>query len=345
MVALRALPLVGRGIPDKLRALIALARAVRDARKTLRQFGAQAVVAVGGYASVAPALAGRTLGLPVVLVNVDAAPGLANRLVARFASRICVAFEAGRSAFGDDARVCVTGAPLREALVERFRNAATTRPDRGRAPQTGDPPRPQTDDRRETQRDDRRMHLFVFGGSQGAEQLNEAMIELAPKLANDAWRIVHQTGERDRDRVAAAYAAAGIDAEVVAFERDMPRRYAEADLVLCRAGAISVAELGLAGRPALLAPLVHVGGGEQVANAREVERCGAGRVLDTQPLDAGALHGMLEALAQDRETLAAMARAAAGRGRPDAADRVLDEALALIGERSTDRIGAGDERA
>ena len=115
----------------------------------------------------------------------------------------------------------------------------------------------------------------MFGGSQGARQINDAMIEATPHLDRSSFEIFHQTGEADRERVASAYAAAGIAARVVAFERDMPARYAESDLALCRSGALTVAELAMAGLPALLVPIPQpptperdaraVGGGARVA--------------------------------------------------------------------------------
>lgn len=142
--------------------------------------------------------------------------------------------------------------------------------------------------------------------------------------------MVHQTGEADRERVAAAYAEAGVDAEVVAFEPDMPARYRWADLVVCRAGAISVAELTLAGRGALLIPLAHVGGGEQFANARELERVGAARVLDSRHLRAEDLAAALRELAADRAILRAMGERAASLARPEAAETIVSECRALV---------------
>jgi UDP-N-acetylglucosamine--N-acetylmuramyl-(pentapeptide) pyrophosphoryl-undecaprenol N-acetylglucosamine transferase len=200
-----------------------------------------------------------------------------------------------------------SGGPLREALRQAFAARA----------------------REEKPREDERLHLFAFGGSQGARQINEALLAALPALDPARVAVVHQTGESDRARVEDGYRGAGFDAVVLAFERDMPSRYRWADLVVCRAGAISVAELALAGRPALLIPLAHVGGGEQFANARELERAGAARVLDSRNLSHETFTRELVALLDDPAQLRAMAGKAAGLSKPEAADTIAARCRAL----------------
>ena len=312
LVALDARPVVGRSLIGRARALLSLAGASLAARRELRSFGADLVVAVGGYASVPAALAAWTTRTPVVLVNTDATPGLANRLLARWARRIFVGFESAAAPLRrgpSDQRVRVSGVPLREGLRRQFARSAKS----GERARSGGP-----------------LHLFVFGGSQGARQINEAMMEAAPHLEPEAILIVHQTGESDRDRVERAYRAAGFDAEVIVFERNMPARYQWADLVLCRAGAISIAELALAGRPAVLVPLTHVGGGEQSANARELERAGGAVVLDSRDLCAQQLIDALRELCGDRSRLERMSAGAASLARPDAAEMIVSDCRALL---------------
>jgi UDP-N-acetylglucosamine--N-acetylmuramyl-(pentapeptide) pyrophosphoryl-undecaprenol N-acetylglucosamine transferase len=309
LVLLDARPLVGRGLGERAAAVFALARASLRARKLLRGRRIQLVVSVGGYASVPAALAAAATRTPLALLNTDAVPGAANRLLARFAARIFAGFEGTVHALpGASAQRAVhSGVPLRRALRDKFALAAS--------PARAEPLRP--------------AHLFVFGGSLGARQINELMMEVARRLAAEKVEIVHQTGEADCDRVAAAYRAAGANAEVVAFERDMPRRYAWADLVVCRAGAISVAELALAGRAALLIPLGHVGGGEQFANARELERAGAARVLESRGLRPDAFAEALFSLLGNREQLAEMGARAAATAQPNATEAIAEACLAL----------------
>ncbi|HEY8120921.1 MAG TPA: undecaprenyldiphospho-muramoylpentapeptide beta-N-acetylglucosaminyltransferase [Myxococcota bacterium] len=313
LVLLDARPVIGRGVGERIAALAALVRATFAARALLRGRRIALVISVGGYASVPAALAAALTRTPLALVNTDAVPGAANRLMARFATRIFAGFAGTVEALParSAVRAVVTGVPLRRALRDKFANAASAaRADASRPPQ-----------------------LFVFGGSLGARQINELMMELAKPLAEAGVGIVHQTGEADRERVAAAYQAAGTRAEVVAFERDMPRRYAAADLVVCRAGAISIAELALAGRAALLIPLAHVGGGEQFANARELERVGAARVLESRGLSCATFSSALFELLGDRERLAAMSARALAAARPDACEAIAEACLALAGSR------------
>ncbi len=308
LVTLDSRPFVGRSAAERVLALVALARATLAARGILRTRGIGLVISVGGYASAPAVLAAASLGVPAVLVNTDAVPGAANRLLARFAKRIFVGFPGAADAFGQPARVRVSGVPLRRALRDAFSLQL--------APHEAH---------------DGRLHLFLFGGSQGARQINEAMLASAAQLDPARVAVVHQTGEVDRERVASAWRAAGFDAVVTAFERDMPSRYRWADLVVCRAGAISVAELTLAGRAALLIPLAHVGGGEQFANARELERVGGARVLDSRTLTPDSFAKELLALLAEPARLHEMGRRAASLARPDAADQIVAECRQLVG--------------
>jgi UDP-N-acetylglucosamine--N-acetylmuramyl-(pentapeptide) pyrophosphoryl-undecaprenol N-acetylglucosamine transferase len=269
----------------------------------------------------------------MVLVNTDAVPGLANRLLARFARRIFVGWPGAAEAFGDGARVEVTGVPLRAALRRAFAIESE-----GEKPQCKGPELEAdleaasraASRRRAEPREDERLHLFAFGGSQGARQINDALLAAIPALDPARVSVVHQTGESDRARVEAAWRAAGFDALVTAFERDMPSRYRWADLVVCRAGAISVAELALAGRASLLLPLAHVGGGEQFANARELERAGAARVLDSKSLSQATFTRELVALLEEPSLLRTMGSHAARLGRPDAAEAIAAACRRLV---------------
>jgi len=309
LVALDARPLIGQSLFGRVRNLLALGRATLAARRAIRAFRADLVISVGGYAAVPAALAARLTRVPLALLEANAVPGLANRAVARFAARIFVGFEAAATRLGrgaGDPRVQTTGLPLRRSLLAAFAGAS--------APREPAPP----------------LRLFVFGGSQGARQINDALVALLPRLDPKRLSIVHQTGEADRERVARAYEKAGFRAEVVAFERDMAARYRWADLVVCRAGALTVAELGLAGRAAILVPLAHVGGGEQVANARVLEACDAARVLDARGDVTEALGQALESLLDAPERLAAMGERAASTARRDAAERILEACRELV---------------
>jgi len=303
LIQLDARPLVGRSAWQRVTGLLALVRSTASAWRVLRARRTELVISVGGYASAPAGLAAALARIPLALVNPDAVPGAANRLLARFAGLICVGFPGAAEALAKRAapeRVLVTGVPLREALRKAFADVA---------PLEADPAAPR--------------NLFVFGGSQGARQINDLMLAALPSLDPDNLRIVHQTGAEDRERVDAAYAAAGFQAEVLEFEPDMPQRYRWAQLVVCRAGAISVAELALSGRASLLIPLAHVGGGEQFANAAELAKRDAAQVLDSRQLGAEEFANALGALLADPARLAAMGREAAGLARPGAAEEIV----------------------
>jgi UDP-N-acetylglucosamine--N-acetylmuramyl-(pentapeptide) pyrophosphoryl-undecaprenol N-acetylglucosamine transferase len=255
-------------------------------------------------------VAALTLRIPVALVEPNARPGRANRAVARFARRIFVQFDEAAAALAPgDPRVSTPGIPLRHDLVEAF----STTPAR----HTPEPP----------------YRMLVLGGSQGARQINEAIIDALPSIPPTRLRVVHQTGVADRERVEAAYRAAGIDAEVIEFERDMPRRYREADFALCRAGALTVAELAMAGLPALLVPYPFAADDHQAANARALADAGAAEVLPSRPLTGADLIAALDALLAAPDALRAMGAAAAKLARPDAAERIVEACAELLAGR------------
>jgi UDP-N-acetylglucosamine--N-acetylmuramyl-(pentapeptide) pyrophosphoryl-undecaprenol N-acetylglucosamine transferase len=309
LVTLPARQLMGRRLVDRLRALPAMGAACGAAWRVLGRRGAEIVVSVGGYASVPAVVAAALRRLPLALLEPNAVPGRANRAAARFARRIFVQFDAAAEVFAGSVgreRVRSTGIPLRSALIEAFGDAA---PRRRPAPP---------------------FRLLVFGGSQGARQINQAMIEAAAGLDPDLLEIFHQAGEADRQPLAAAYAAAGLRAEVVAFEPDMPSRYRWADLALCRSGALTVAELALAGLPALLVPYPHAADDHQLANAKALDDAGAARVLAARPLAPQEVAGAIRAAFERPAELQAMGARAAGLARPDAAERIVEECAALI---------------
>ncbi|UCE86968.1 MAG: undecaprenyldiphospho-muramoylpentapeptide beta-N-acetylglucosaminyltransferase [Deltaproteobacteria bacterium] len=309
LVTLPSRQAVGTRALARAAAVAALVPTTLRAGRVLHRARAQLVISVGGYAAVPAVLAAVPLRVPIVVVEPNAQPGRTNRLAARVAARIFVGFEGATTAFGGArraARVRCLGVPLRRSMRDAFHAAAPRR--------ALEPP----------------FRLLVFGGSQGARQLNEAMIEAAPALRDSALQVFHQSGAADRDRVAAAYADAGVHAEVVAFEPDMPARYRWADLALCRAGALSIAELALAGLPALLVPLAHAADDHQSANARQLVEAGAARMFDPRRFAAADLVETLLGILEKPEQLLAMQRSAAQRARPRAAEAIAEECRTLV---------------
>ena len=310
LVALPSPQVMGRSLLGRASGVLGILRLVSRARREFKRCKADFVISVGGYAAMPSVLAAVTTRTPLAVVEPNAVPGRANRVGARFAKCVFTAFEgAAKWLGGPSERLQCVGIPLREQLVQSIAGADAREP---KAP----------------------FHLFVFGGSQGAVQINDAVIEALPRLTEAQVEIFHQAGEADRERVANAYSEAGVDGEVVAFESDMPSRYRWADLAVCRAGALTLAELALAGLPALLVPYPHAADDHQTANARELEAVGAARLLTglDQPGRAGdrLANAALELLA-DPERLRDMGEAARRWARPDTAAQIVASCAALVG--------------
>jgi UDP-N-acetylglucosamine--N-acetylmuramyl-(pentapeptide) pyrophosphoryl-undecaprenol N-acetylglucosamine transferase len=312
LAALPSRQLMGRSLAARAGAVLALVRASLAAWAVLRRFRPHVAISVGGYASVPAVVAAVLRRVPLALVEPNAIPGRANRWAARAARAVFVAFDEAARALGrgaSDPRVEVVGVPLRRRLIESVGRAAPH------------PPSP-------------RLRLLVFGGSQGARQINQALLAALSRLDPKRLEIFHQTGAEAQAEVTEAYARNGFSATVVAFEPDMPSRYAWADVALCRSGALTVAELALAGVPALLVPFPHAADDHQRANARALEAAGAARVLDPGTLSGDRLAEAIEALLREPERLAAMRGRAAALARPDAARRIVDRCAALADRRA-----------
>jgi UDP-N-acetylglucosamine--N-acetylmuramyl-(pentapeptide) pyrophosphoryl-undecaprenol N-acetylglucosamine transferase len=265
------------------------------------------VVGMGGYVSGPGGAAAWLLRRPLLIQEQNAVAGTSNRLLAPLARTVVAGFP---RAFSD--RDClVLGNPVRRELLQA---AAESRYDY-------DGNRP--------------LRLLVLGGSLGARPLNRLMVaalaELAAAGALQRLQVWHQAGEAHAAQLEVDYAAAGVaDIRVSAFIEDMAAAYAWADLVFCRAGALTVSELAVMGRPALLVPLPHAIDDPQSANARYLSEAGAARLLPQQELDGSALAAVLLDCLDDPAALAAMAQAARGAGRPAATVDVCDRCEALI---------------
>jgi undecaprenyldiphospho-muramoylpentapeptide beta-N-acetylglucosaminyltransferase len=258
------------------------------------------VVSVGGYASIPAAVAAVVLRVPLVLVNVDAVPGAANRLFGRFARASAVGWEGAALP-----RAVVTGTPVRPEIAGVGRGAEARRAARIELGLPADRPT-----------------VVVFGGSLGARRLNEAIDGVVHLWGDRCDRSVyHIVGRRDwagRARPAGT-GAHGPTVVAVPYEERMAVAYAAADLVVSRAGAMTVAELALAGVPAVLVPLPGAPGDHQTANARALAAAGAAVVLEDGSCDAARLATTIDELLGDTARLAEMARAARKAARPDAA--------------------------
>ncbi|MBN2233332.1 MAG: undecaprenyldiphospho-muramoylpentapeptide beta-N-acetylglucosaminyltransferase [Deltaproteobacteria bacterium] len=295
LVAARGL--VGQRWRRRLRGIVDIPRALVQALIHIANQRPQLVVGLGGYASVPTVLAARIGGVPVVLQEQNAFPGVANRVLAPLARAVFIASsEAGKRFFL--ARTINAGNPVRPDFT-----TGDVTPVRDRAP----------------------WSLLVVGGSQGARSLNDAVPAAVAVMAGTGViaRVVHQAGERDCKTVATAYEQSGVEAEVRPFFDDMPARYAAADLVICRSGALTLAELGLAGRPAVLVPYPHAAHNHQEYNARRQEAAGAAAVIRDDELSGARLAAVLRECLETPGRLGMMATAAAGLARPGAAAEIV----------------------
>ncbi len=309
LLALPSGQVMGQNLLGKISGLFRIFQGVGRAAAALRSRRTNIVISVGGFAAMPAVLAALLLRRPLFLIEPNAIPGRANALTARFARLVFAGFEgtATSERLNQKNAIRHLGIPLRAALVSAFRQAPA----------------------RETARSP--IHVFVFGGSQGSQQINEAMIDLAPELRDQPLELFHQAGRNDRQRVASAYANAGLTAEVVDFESDMPNRYRWADLAICRSGAMTVAELSMAGLPALLIPYPFAADAHQAANANVYVAAGAGRRLESRPLDRTELRQTMLEFCEKPERLAAMSSCAAGLAKPDSAREIVEACALLVG--------------
>ncbi len=289
----------GKGVTRGLLGLLVLARGTIRARRLLRDLAADLVIGVGGYASVPAVAAALTLGIPTALLEPNARPGRSNILLGRFARLSFVAFEDAVPYF-PAGRALLTGRPVR--AMPR----AIGRGNGGK------------------------VRLVVTGGSQGAHAINQAVERALPRLASiPGLEVTHQTGAADVDEMRAAYAAAGIHADVAAFFDDLPTRFARAHLVVSRAGG-TVSELCQVGVASILVPLPTAADDHQLANARELERAGASLIVQNAELEAR-FTDELVGLLLDGPRLARMGEAALSRAKPHAAEEIWSHCRALLG--------------
>jgi UDP-N-acetylglucosamine--N-acetylmuramyl-(pentapeptide) pyrophosphoryl-undecaprenol N-acetylglucosamine transferase len=297
---IRSAGLKGKSPAALLRGLLLLPLSAMDAWRVISRRRPSVVIGVGGYSSGPVVALAALRGVPTLLMEQNATPGLTNRLLSRLVRTAAVTYEESLAAFGSKA--FVAGNPVRPEFFAAG----------GAAPST-----------------DRRARVLVFGGSQGAHAINVAMAEAAPLLAGADVDVTHQTGERDLAMVREAYEAAGMASRVEPFLYEMDREMRAADVIVCRAGATTLAELTAAGRPAILIPLPTATDDHQRKNADALVRQGAARVIDQRELTGARLAQELVALARDASTRERMSVAARGMARPDAARVIVDRVLEL----------------
>ncbi len=298
--------LKGMGLLRSLQALAMLPLSFVASWRIVGRFKPDVVVGVGGYASGPVVLAAWLRGIATAIQEQNALPGVTNRILGKFVRAVFIAFEQARSAF-PARKTYLVGNPVRRKLMDNYL--------RSRPPVT-----------------DTRFRLLVVGGSLGARGLNSRMLEALPHLGDlrERMDIVHQTGAADLERVTAGYADAGVKAEVVPFVEDMSAAYARASLVLCRAGATTVAELAICKKAAILVPFPFATDDHQAINAAALVEAGAALMFREAELTGERLAQELRRLASTPDRLQRMERAAGGLGRPEAARELVDVCAELV---------------
>jgi UDP-N-acetylglucosamine--N-acetylmuramyl-(pentapeptide) pyrophosphoryl-undecaprenol N-acetylglucosamine transferase len=287
-----------------LRAPLMLFRAVFQAASIIRRINPSVAFGMGGFVSGPGGVTAWLLRVPLLVHEQNAIAGLTNRLLARLATSV---FEAFPGSFPASRRAVEVGNPVRTEIVDLEAPEARFR---GR---TGP------------------LRLLVFGGSQGARVLNRVVPSAVAEVPESRRPLIrHQSGDSMLAETREAYAALAVNAEVEPFIGDMAAAYAWADLVLCRSGALTVAELAAAGVASILVPFALAVDDHQTANGQVLVSAGAARLINERRFDAGTLAGLLTELSEDRARLAAMAHAAREVARTDAAARLADEGLRYV---------------
>jgi UDP-N-acetylglucosamine--N-acetylmuramyl-(pentapeptide) pyrophosphoryl-undecaprenol N-acetylglucosamine transferase len=298
--------LKGMPLAVKTSTVFSMPRSARVASRMVRQFSPDVVVGIGGYASGPALLAAVIDGRPILLMEQNVVPGLANRIIAYFANGAAVTFEESARFFPGNA--VTTGNPVRQEFF-----------------QIGSP-------------SSEKFTILIFGGSQGAHAINRAMVEALPRLVSlhPQIQFIHQTGEKDFEAVREAYAGNELVADVGVFFDDMPAQFERAHLVIGRSGASTLSEIAATARPSILVPLPTAADDHQHRNAEVFVARGAAAMLEQSTLTGDRMAETIQSLFASPQRREMMSRAAATLAVPDAAARIAD-----LVERSTGSVQDG----
>jgi len=294
----------GRGIKALLKGAYQIPKSIWQSRRILKQFGPDIVFGVGGYASGPAVLAAHFMSIPTAIAEQNAIPGVTNRILGNFADKIFVTYAQTRECF-PQTKVVLSGNPVRASFTV---GSAKTK-----------------------EKKDYRQ-LLIFGGSQGAEAINKSVVDMLPQLQNmkNKLNILHQTGAKQAEEVKKAYEQFGIQAKVTPFIVDMAAAYADADLIICRAGATSLAEITAAGKAAVLIPYPWAANDHQLKNAQALAAQGAAALIPEKELSGSNLFKVIENLLLDEKKLRQMEENSLRMSRIDAAATIVDSCIQLI---------------
>ncbi|MBW2632382.1 MAG: undecaprenyldiphospho-muramoylpentapeptide beta-N-acetylglucosaminyltransferase, partial [Deltaproteobacteria bacterium] len=295
----------GRGVINIIRTLFKVPRSMVQSRSIIRDFHPDIVLGVGGYASGPAVMAAYFMGIRTAIAEQNVLPGFTNRILGKFVDKSFISFPETKEWFPEK-RVVITGNPVRTGFLNYSKKI---------------------------HKSDDKFTLLIFGGSQGASSINMAAVEALNYLEGikDRLKIIHQTGTRDLDKVSKAYNDRNIDAEVYPFINDMVSAYRSADLLICRSGATSIAEITASGKAALFIPYPFAAGNHQALNARALVDKGAAEMISERSLNGERLAEVIERLYRAPERIREMKKKSAILGNKRAAADITDECLDLIG--------------
>lgn len=294
----------GRGMKALLKGIYQIPQSMVQSRRILQQFRPQMVLGVGGYASGLAVLAAHFMGMPTAIAEQNTVPGITNRILGRFVDIIFVTYARTTTLF-PRSKVLLSGNPVRAAFADMGS--------------------------REKAAKDYRQ-LLIFGGSQGASAINKSVVQMLPQLQQMKTnvRILHQTGAREVESVRAAYGSYGIDADVTPFIVDMADACRQADLIICRAGATSLAEITAAGKATVLIPFPFATSDHQTGNAQALADAGAAVMIKEKDLNGNKLFEVVEGLLSNPGKLQLMEENSARLGNINAAATIVDACLKIM---------------
>ena len=300
----------GRGIWHQLVSILKVPKGIVESILILKDFKPHIVIGVGGYSAGPLAMGARLLGIKIVLHEQNILPGITNRILSRFADRVYVSFAETIMGVTPE-KIRFTGNPVRKEIIrcaETLRHADT-----------------------QVSKKEKKFTILILGGSQGAHSINMALLEALEYIENRGNIVlVHQTGEQDVTQVKQRYEEYGIENDTRVFFKDMARQYQNADLIICRAGATTVAEIKAMGKGVIFIPFPFAADNHQVLNAKSMEKAGGAEMILEKDLSGRVLAERIEYYIQRPEELQQMARRSGDLGRVDAAEIIVNDCYDLI---------------
>jgi UDP-N-acetylglucosamine--N-acetylmuramyl-(pentapeptide) pyrophosphoryl-undecaprenol N-acetylglucosamine transferase len=294
----------GRSLTKTINALMKIPRSLIQSSRIIREFRPDIVIGVGGYASGPAVIAAHFMGIQTAITEQNAMPGITNRILGKFVDRIFLTFSDTKKWFPEE-KTIVPGNPIRSAFFTENGN---------------------------DKKSSRKFTLLIFGGSQGAHSINMAIRDALLYLQETkaAIKIIHQTGSADLESVSAFYRSSGFDAEVLPFITDMAHAYRSSDLLICRAGATSIAEITASGKASILIPFPYATNDHQTKNAEALVKAGAAVMIPEADLSGKKLSEIIEHIFKHPEILRDMEVKSASLGNKKAASDIVDHCIAMV---------------